>query len=127
MSQAILTALLGKGVKLSGSYEQVDAVIALNGTISSEIDFRKYKYLSFLMPAAWTAATLTLKASAVTGGTKVDIVDDGGTAFAAMTVAVDKVYTVDTQALQIAGLHWLALVSSEAQVAARTIKVMLKA
>jgi hypothetical protein len=44
-----------------------------------------------------------------------------------MTVAVDKIYTVDVHALKIAGVHYLALVSSAAQDAERTIKVMLKA
>jgi len=108
-------------------YKEVDVVIAQDGTISTEIDFREYKYISFLMPAAWTSATITVKGSAVAGGSKVVITGDDGTAFPAITVAVDKIYSVSVSALLLAGVHYLALVSSAAQTAARTIKVMLKA
>ena len=114
--------------QLTGSYLQQDVVIAQNGTVSTEIDFTKYKYLSFLMPAGWDAATLTIYGSAVAGGTKVAITNDAGVVFPAMTVAVDKIYSIDVHALKIAGVHYLALVASAAQTtAARTIKVMLKA
>jgi len=112
---------------LTGSYVSVDAVIALNGTLSSEIDFQKYKYLSFLMPSEWTAATLTIKGSAVAGGTKRIIKNDVGITFAPMTVAVDEIYTIDVQSLMLSGVFFLSLESSVAQAAARTIKVMLKA
>ena len=103
-----------------------DVVIAAAGTQSTEIDFRKYKYLAFLMPSAWTSATLTLKGSAVEGGTKVAIKNDTNTAFPAMTVAVDTLYSVDVNALMIVGLHFLAFESSAPQDAERTIKVICK-
>ena len=130
--KGLIKQLQGDGDKenafqLTGRYEVQDAVIAAAGTVSTEIDFRAYKYLSFLMPAAWTAATLTLKGSAVTGGTKVAIKNDTNTTFPAMTVAVDTIYSVDVNALMAAGVHFLALESSVAQVAERTIKVMCKA
>lgn len=116
-------------VSLSGSYQQVDAVIdvSANAKVSSEIDFRNFKYLSFLMPAAWDSATLTIYGSAVAGGTKVAITNDAGVVFPLMTVAVDKIYSVDVHALKLAGVHYLALVSSADQTADRTIKCMLKA
>lgn len=115
-------------VQLTGSYQQVDVTIAQNETVSTEIDFRNFKYLSFLMPADWDAATITVRGSAAAGGTKVGIVSDAGVVFPAMTVAVDKIYSVDIHALKIVGVHYLALVASAAQTtAARTIKVMLKA
>lgn len=114
-------------VQLSGS-KVVDAVIAKDGTVSTEIDFSDSKYLSFLMPAGWDAATLTIYGSAETGGTKVAIYNDAGVVFPQITVAVDKIYSVDIHALKLAGVHYLALVASAAQTtAARTIKVMLKA
>lgn len=111
----------------TGAYTVIDVTIAISGTVSSEIDFRGYKYLGFLMPAAWTSATLTLKGSAVAAGTKQTIKNDSGLTFPAMTVAVDTVYTIDTNALMIAAVPYLALVSSAQQEAARTIKVFLKA
>ena len=114
-------------VQVIGNYAVQDVVIALAGTASTEIDFRGYKYLSFLMPAAWTAATLTLKGSAVSGGTKVAIKNDSNVALPAMTVAVDTIYSIDTSILTVAGVHFLAFESSAPQDAARTIKVMLKA
>ena len=79
------------------------------------------------MPAEWTAATLTIKGSAVTGGTKRTIKNDVGITFAPMTVAVDEIYSIDVQSLMLAGVFFLALEASVAQAAARTIKVMLKA
>ena len=112
---------------VEGTYTVQDVVIASAGTVSTEIDFQKYKYLSFLMPAAWTAATLTLKGSATAAGTKVAIKNDSDVAIPAMTVAVDTIYSVDTSVLFIAGIHFLAFESSAAQDAERTIKVMLKA
>jgi len=113
--------------QLTGSYVSVDAVIALNGTLSTEIDFRNFKYLSIRMPDAWTAATLTIKGSATAGGTKRVIKNDVGVAFAPMTVAVDEIYSIDVQSLMLAGVFFLSLEASVAQAAERTIKVMMKA
>jgi len=115
-------------VQLSGSYLVQDAIIAKDGTESTEVDLQKWKYISFLMPAGWDAATLTIKGSAVTGGTKRTIKNDVGQTFPAMTVAVDTIYTIDANALMLAGVHFIAFVASAAQTtAARTIKVMCKA
>jgi hypothetical protein len=119
------TAANPASVTLSGS-KVVDAVIAQGGTDSTEIDFRNYKYLSFQMPDAWDAATITIKGSAVAGGTKVAIVNDAGVAFPAMTVAANGIYSIDLHALKIAAIPYLALVSSADQTANRTIKVMLE-
>jgi len=113
--------------ELSGS-KVIDAVIDISedAKVSTEIDFRNYKYLSFLMPAAWDTATLTIYGSAVAGGTKVPIKNDVGQTFPLMTVAVDTIYTIDANALMIAGVQYLAFVSSADQTADRTIKVMLE-
>jgi len=116
------------GVTLTGSYLVQDAVIAQNGTDSTEVDLQKWKYISILMPAGWDAATLTIKGSAVAAGTKCTIKNDAGQTFPAMTVAVDTIYSIDANALMLAGVHFIALVASAAQTtAARTIKVMCKA
>jgi len=114
-------------MELSGS-NVADAVIDISedAKISSEIDFRNYKYLSFQMPAAWDTATLTIYGSATAGGTKVPIKNDVGQTFPLMTVAVDTIYTIDANALMIAGVQYLAFVSSADQTADRTIKVMLE-
>ena len=125
--KALETALAGNlNVSLSGS-KVVDAVIAQNGTDSTEIDFRNYKYMAIQMPAAWDAATLTIKGSAAAGGTKQTITNDVGVAFPDMTVAANGIYAIDLHALKIAAIPYLALVASAAQTtAARTIKVMLE-
>ena len=114
--------------KLSGStVEVIDCVIADEGTVSTEADISKYKYFSFLMPAGWDAATLTIYGSAVAGGTKRVIKNDAGQTFPVMTVAVDTVYSIDSAALMLAGVHFIAFVASAAQTtAARTIKLMCK-
>jgi len=41
------------------------------------------------MPDGWDAATLTIKGSAIAGGTKRTIKNDSGETFTLMTVAVD--------------------------------------
>lgn len=115
-------------MQLSGSYLIQDAVIAKDGTDSTEVDLQKWKYISFLMPAGWDAATLTIKGSAVAGGTKRTIKNDVGQTFPAITVAVDTIYAIDANALMLAGVHFISFVASAAQTtAARTIKVMCKA
>ena len=115
-------------MSLYGSYLVQDAVIAQNETDSTEVDIQKWKYISILMPAGWDAATLTIKGSAVAGGTKRTIKNDVGQTFPAMTVAVDTIYTIDANALMLAGVHFITFVASAAQTtAARTIKVMCKA
>lgn len=123
-TQTSLAALLNEAQQKSPVV--VDAVIAPSGTISTEIDFSRYSVLSFLTPAAWTDATITIKGSATPGGSKVDISTDEGKDFAPMTVTPSKIYSVDTQALKIVGVHYLALVSSAPQTEERVIKVMLK-
>ena len=115
-------------VILSGSYLVQDAVIAKDGTESTEVDIQKWKYISILMPDGWDAATLTIKGSAVSGGTKRTIKNDVGQTFPAMTVAVDTIYSIDANALMLAGVFFISFVASAAQTtAARTIKVMCKA
>jgi hypothetical protein len=100
--------------------------IASSETASTELDFSSYKFLAILMPSAWTSATLTIYGSATAGGTKRVIKNDSGQTFPAMTVAVDEIYTIDTNALMIAALPYLSFVASAAQGAARTITVMMK-
>ena len=118
----------GLPVQVTGSsVEVIDCVIADEGTVSTEADISKYKYFSFLMPAGWDAATLTIYGSAVAGGTKRVIKNDAGQTFPVMTVAVDTVYSIDSAALMLAGVHFIAFVASAAQTtAARTIKLMCK-
>jgi hypothetical protein len=123
------TNLLGK-VEIDGNYIVQDITIALGETESTEIDFSAYKYLSFLMPSAWDTATITIKGSATTGGTKVDIYNGSGVSLPEMDVDVDRIYSVDRHALNhnitISSIPYLAIVSSAIQTAERTIKVMCK-
>ncbi len=137
MSQALINVLAkvmntardALNVQLSGSLvEVIDCVIAKDGTVSSEADISKYKYFSFLMPSGWDAATLTIKGSAVAGGTKQVIKNDVGQTFPDMTVAVDTIYAIDANSLMIASLPFISFVASAAQTtAARTIKIICKA
>lgn len=122
-----VTGLQVDRVELTGNYAVVDAVIPQGGTESTEIDFRNYKYLTFIMPAAWTAATIQVKGSAISGGTKQIPKNEAGFAMPAINVAVNEPYSIETYALYIAPFPYLSLVSSIPQEAARTIKVMMKA
>jgi len=106
----------------------LDCVIAKDGTVSTEANISGYKYFSFLMPAGWDTATLTIKGSAVAGGTKQTIKNDVGQTFPAMTVAVDTIYSIDAYASMLASVPYISFVASAAQTtAARTIKLMCKA
>jgi len=118
----------GSEILIGNGCDVVDCIIAKDGTVSTEIDIRKYKYFSFLMPAGWDTATLTIKGSAVTGGDKQTIKNDVGQTFPAMTVAVDTIYSIDAYASMLAGVGFISLVASAAQTTeARTIKLMCKA
>lgn len=115
-------------VALTGSNAVIDCVIAKDGTVSTEADISKYKYFSFLMPAGWDSATLTIKGSAAAGGTKQAIKNDLGQTFPLMTVAVDTIYSIDAYAVMLASVQFISFVASAAQTtAARTIKLMCKA
>ncbi len=113
---------------ITGNYLVQDCIIAKDGTISTEADISQYKYFSFLMPAGWDAATLTIKGSAVSGATKQTIKNDVGQSFPLMTVAVDTIYSIDAYASMLVSVPYISFVASAAQTtASRTIKLMCKA
>ncbi len=126
-TEAIKVDALGNMVSTQQAGWKVTTVTIANGqTASSELDFSGYKHLAFLMPAAWTAGWLTIRGSAVAGGTKRVIRNDDNTTIPNMTVAVDTIYTVDANALMLAAIPFLSFVCENAQGAARTITVMMK-
>jgi len=131
--KGMMKQLQGNGVgsmpvSINGSLANVlDCTIPIGGTVSNEVDISQYRYFSFLMPAGWDAATLTIQGSAVAGGTKRTIKNDVGVTFPVMTVAVDTIYAIDLNALMLAGVFYVSFVASAAQTtAARTIKLMCK-
>ena len=112
---------------ITGNYKVIDCIIAKNGTVSTEADISGYKYFSFLMPSGWDTATLTIKGSVISAGTKQTIKNDVGQTFPLMTVAVDTIYSIDAYASMLAPIHFISFVASAAQTtASRTIKLMCK-
>jgi len=107
-------------------YTEATVTIKAGETVSSELDFRGFEKLAFVMPAAWTSATLTIKASVDEGGTKLPLKNDEGISFPAMAVAVDTIYCVDIHSMMLSVMPYLAFESSSAQSADRVIKILMK-
>ena len=113
--------------KLVDNYDDIDVIFAAEATESNEIDIRRWKHFSFQMPSAWTAATLQIKGTLISGGTVAEIQNEANVVFPAMTVSANGLYVIDLYSLYLAGMSYVKFVSSVAQEAERTIKLMCKA
>ena len=106
------------------------AVIAINAAVSGVIDYGDYGYGVFLMPTAWTAATMCFKVCDTPDGTFLPLYGSDGTALLEITVAVDVAIPLPSQ---LEGVRYFQFWSTdgagadEVQLAARTIKVEIKA
>ena len=97
---------------------------------SGEVDFGSARLAAIFMPAAWTAADITLLASHESGGTFQDVYGDDGTE-EALTVAASRVVAIDDAAGVLASLRFIKLRSGTTgtpvnQAAARTLYLITK-
>lgn len=104
--------------------------IAASASLSGEIDLEGFTLAAIEMPAAWTAANLTLQAASASGGTFQDLKDDAG-AEVTITAAAAIMIGLDAVAPEVAALRFLKLRSGTsaapvAQAAARTLTLVLK-
>ncbi len=94
------------------------------------IDLGGYLAFALLMPAAWTAAVITLLACDTKDGNYKPVYDDSGNEVS-LTVAADRVIAIDAAASKIAALRFIRLRSGTAaaavnQAADRDIGILLK-
>jgi len=104
--------------------------IANGASLGDEIDVEGYTLFAIEMPATWTAANLTFEAASTSGGTFLQIVDDGGTEVV-VTASASVIIGLDAKAPELAALRFIKLRSGTKatpvnQAAARTIKLICK-
>lgn len=83
-----------------GTDRTLISVTIANGTsLSGEVNVNSKRIVGIIMPAAWTAANLSLQA-AITGTTFGEVQDNGGTALAITAAAGVYIAIPDTVALR---------------------------
>lgn len=112
------------------AYKTKTVTIAINESVSGELDLEGYRFVSIQMPAAWTAANLTFQAAEKAAGTFNNLYDDEGTEAIAIAAASRQI-SMSLYSLAFAPLQFIKIRSGTAatpvnQAAARTIRVFLK-
>lgn len=98
--------------------------IASGQTISDVLDIREFK-LGALQMATMTSITLDIQGSFDRAGPFVDVFDDAGTQ-AQITIASDRIVSIDKFAGSFAQLRFVRFVGNAAELAARTLHLFLK-
>lgn len=106
------------------SYNQT-ATIASSGTTSEAIDLSGATLCGFIMPAAFTGATLGLLMSDAIDGTYVTVQDGEGSNLA-LGVAASKYIPLSNLSLS-SGLRFIKLVSGSSEAAQRVIRLATRA
>lgn len=121
-------------ISIVSSYTTKTVTIAESGSLSTEVDIEGYKYVGLSMPAAWTAANLTIWSAKTSGGTYQQLQDDEGVITEIKGVAASVDIGIDVLAGTLASKQYLKLQSCTVndpetpitQVSQRTITVTLK-
>lgn len=114
----------------ANSLATVTATIAISGSLSAEADIGDGKVLcGIIMPAVWTAASLTFQAASSTGGTFCNLYDAYGTE-KSLTVDASRYIPLDDPAFWL-GVRYLKVRSGTAasavsQAAERVITLVTK-
>ena len=106
--------------------------IAKDAAVSDVLDYGDYGYGVFLMPAAWTAATMCFKVCGTPDGTFLPLYSWLGSVgvLVGFTVTVDVALPLPSQLQGVTYFKFWSTDGSgadQAQAAARTIKVEIKA
>lgn len=103
--------------------EKLTATISISTTTSSWVNVGDYERGGYTTPSALTGTTMTWEVSNDDSQGTVDPVrNEAGTALGAVTVAVDKVYTIPAE---VFSHRFARLKSGSTEVAARDIVVFL--
>lgn len=113
------------------SNQTIDVTIAATESLSTQADLEGFSVVAIEMPAAWTAAAITVQAASLRDGTFKDVVDDGGTEVS-ITAAASQVIAVSAAKDALAPLRFIKLRSGTgalpvAQAAERVIRLICKA
>lgn len=105
----------------------VTATIANGASLSDEIDLGGSSMQTILMPAVWTAASLTFQIAEASGGTWRNVYDDSGTEVAVTTAASRAI----PMPAELAGARFIKIRSGTSgtpvnQGGARSLVVLLK-
>ena len=108
----------------------VTAAIAAGASQSSVIDTERSALSGIIMPAAWTAADLTVLASTHEEGTFLPVYDDAG-AEVVIKAAASIAIGIDAAALKIAAFRYIKLRSGTVatpvnQADARALTIVMK-
>ena len=108
----------------------VTAAIAAGASQSTVIDTERSALSGIIMPAAWTAADLTVLASTHAEGTFLPVYDDAG-AEVLIKAAASTAIGIDVAALKLAAFRYIKLRSGTAatpvnQADARAITIVMK-
>ncbi len=85
----------------------VSVTIAAGTSLSAAVDTGAGKYPTLLMPAAWTAASITFQVSDTLTGTFLDLYDEAGTEVTISGLAVSKAYMLNTTMWRLAGCRYI--------------------
>jgi len=121
------TAPVTKGF---GAHEIIEATIAINKSITGEINIAGYRYIAIIMPDAWTTADLTFTAAELSGATFKDLY--GGDGVEVLIYAgTARVISIDIADSALAPLPHIKIRSGTTgtpvnQSAERTLKILLQ-
>ena len=113
------------------AFTTITTTIASGASLSSEISLDSWTLDAIIMPSAWTTASLTFQAAEASGGTYVNLFDDGGNE-TTVAAAVDRYIALtvaDKEAVD--STRWLKIRSGTSstavnQGAERTIRLVLR-
>ena len=98
---------------MAQNFKSFATTIASGASQSSVIDTEGMTLGAIKMPAAWTAAAITLMGCDTADGTFLPIYKDDGTEYS-LTVAVDTIVAVDGAAMALAPVRFIKLRSGVA-------------
>ncbi len=105
-------------------YTEQTATFAAGTSTSSQVDLRNRQLVAIVTDAALTTATFTFTDSHVSWDTKLAVLDAAGAAVNLTGILASKKYVLSY--LGTEGLEYVALTSSIPQVAATSIRLILK-
>jgi hypothetical protein len=111
-------------------YTSKTVTIALNGTVSTEVNTGGLPLQGIIMPSLWNTAVLTFQASNTSGGTFGDIYDGAGTEINVATAASRAIGLTTSDKNALESFQYIKLRSGTTatpvtQTASRTIIVVL--
>jgi hypothetical protein len=74
---------------------------------SGEVDVRGYRVAGLIMPSAWTTSALSFQNATVTGGTFINVYNDGGAEVSIASAVANTYIAIDTIASALSCLQFI--------------------